>query len=88
MLDGTFALIQARIEARPHEIMPASRLPSQFAILEPLQNDERGMCVDIRWAPGEIVSQIETELHDHFERGQPVRIGLHLTPLMSEVFII
>lgn len=68
MLNGTLALIRSRIEARPHEFMPASLLASQFAILEPLQSDERGMCVDIRLTPGEIVDQIETELGDEVER--------------------
>ncbi len=64
MLDGTFALIQSRLEARPHNFMPLSLLASQFATLEPLHSDERGVCVDITLTPEEILSQIETELRD------------------------
>jgi gluconokinase len=67
MLEGTVALIRSRIEARPHDFMPASLLASQFAVLEPLQSDERGMCVDINFSPKEIVDQIEVELSDGAE---------------------
>ena len=68
VLEGTYALIHARIEARPHEFMPTSLLASQFAILEPLQSDEHGMSVDIQSTPQEIVDQIEAALGDGVER--------------------
>jgi gluconokinase len=42
--------------------MPPSLLDSQFASLEPLEADERGMRIDITSDPDEIVSQIEAEL--------------------------
>jgi carbohydrate kinase (thermoresistant glucokinase family) len=69
MLDGAFDLIQARLEARPHDFMPISLLASQFATLEPLQRDERGVRVDISLTPDEIVSQLETEWRIYPESG-------------------
>jgi gluconokinase len=42
--------------------MPPSLLDSQFASLEPLEADERGMRIDITSVPDEIVSHIEAEL--------------------------
>lgn len=69
MLDGTFELIKARLEARPHDFMPISLLASQFATLEPLQHDERGVCVDISLTPEEIVNQIAKESRRSLEGG-------------------
>jgi gluconokinase len=69
MLDGTFALIQSRLEARPHQFMPLSLLASQFATLEPLEEDERGMSVDVTLSPGVIVDQITLGLRSVRERG-------------------
>jgi gluconokinase len=57
-LSGTRDQIETRIEDRHHEFMPASLLESQFAILEPLQPDERGMRVDITMDGDEIVSLV------------------------------
>jgi carbohydrate kinase (thermoresistant glucokinase family) len=67
MLSGSMALIRSRLEARPHAFMPVSLLASQFATLEPLEDDERGMTVEVTSSPDEIVAQITTELH-HLER--------------------
>ena len=61
-LDGTFEVVQARIEARHHDFMPSSLLASQFETLESLDDDERGMRVDIEMNPDAIVSKIEVEL--------------------------
>jgi carbohydrate kinase (thermoresistant glucokinase family) len=69
MLDGTFTLIQSRLEARPHDFMPLSLLASQFATLEPLEEDERGMSVDVTASPGVIVDQIALGLRSVRERG-------------------
>jgi gluconokinase len=55
-------MVQARIDARNHEFMPSSLLASQFEILEPLNDDERGMRVDIGLNPDEIVRVITDEL--------------------------
>jgi gluconokinase len=61
-LDGSFEMVQARIDARNHEFMPSSLLASQFEILEPLNDDERGMRVDIGPNPDEIVRVVTDEL--------------------------
>lgn len=66
-LDGTPAVVRARIEARRHEIMSGSLLHSQFAILEPLDDDERGMRVDIRFRPEVIINDIVAELSESDE---------------------
>lgn len=41
------ALIRTRLLARKHHFMPASLLASQLATLDPLQDDERGLTLDI-----------------------------------------
>ena len=46
-LQGTRELLDARMKARPGHFMPASLLDSQLATLEPLQDDETGVVVDI-----------------------------------------
>lgn len=61
-LDGSPEVIRARIEARRQEIISGSLLASQFAILEPLQEDERGMRVNIQSSPGEIVNDVVAEV--------------------------
>lgn len=58
MLSGSEALIASRVASRHHAYMPASLLLSQFAILEPLDDDERGIDVDASRAPDEIVDQV------------------------------
>lgn len=61
-LDGPFEVVNNRMVARKHEFMPPSLLSSQFASLEPLESDERGIMADIQMNPEEIVSDIEAEL--------------------------
>lgn len=61
-LDGPFEVVNKRMIARKHEFMPPSLLISQFASLEPLESDERGIMADIQMNPEEIVSYIEAEL--------------------------
>jgi gluconokinase len=46
-LSGTPQTIAARQASRPGHFMPASLLASQFATLEPLQSDERGITIDV-----------------------------------------
>lgn len=46
-LDGSRALIAARMAAREGHYMPLSLLDSQLATLEPLQEDETGVRLDI-----------------------------------------
>src|SRR3954464_5439843 len=46
-LAGTPEVIGKRQAARPGHFMPASLLASQFATLEPLEPDERGIAIDV-----------------------------------------
>jgi gluconokinase len=53
--EGPMELVAARISEREHEYMPPELLQSQYDILEPLAADERGVAVDIRWSPDQII---------------------------------
>jgi len=46
-LDGSPELITARVRSREGSFMPASLVSSQFAALEPLGSDERGVRLDV-----------------------------------------
>ncbi len=46
-LTGSRELLASRLAGRKHEYMPSSLLDSQLAILEPLEQDERGFEVSI-----------------------------------------
>ena len=46
-LAGDRAVIARRQASRPGHFMPASLLDSQFATLEPLDADERGVAIDV-----------------------------------------
>jgi gluconokinase len=46
-LDGLPEVVARRVEGRPGHFMPASLVESQFATLEPLAADERGITVDL-----------------------------------------
>jgi gluconokinase len=48
-------LIKDRLDHRAGHYMPPSLLPSQLAILEPLQADEPGVTVSVAGSPEEIV---------------------------------
>ncbi|MBC7463155.1 MAG: gluconokinase [Actinobacteria bacterium] len=50
-LDGTRSQIQSQISTRDHEFMPSSLLDSQFADLEVLQADERGLRIELGGSP-------------------------------------
>jgi gluconokinase len=47
LLSGTPEVIGKRQASRPGHFMPASLLASQFATLEPLAPDERGIAIDV-----------------------------------------
>lgn len=53
-LHGPAELIEARMKARDH-FMPPSLLTSQFATLEELQEDERGVVLDLALTPEQLV---------------------------------
>lgn len=55
---GPIELVAERVGARSHEFMPPALLQSQYDILEPLADDERGVRISIQNAPDEIVDQV------------------------------
>lgn len=57
-LSGSEALLADRMAHRAGHFMPTSLLPSQFATLEPLEEDELGFAVDVTPGVDEIVRQI------------------------------
>lgn len=57
-LNGSRELIAERMLARVNHYMPLSLLDSQCAALEPLQQDEAGVVLDIREEPARLVEQI------------------------------
>ncbi|WP_229261494.1 gluconokinase [Duganella margarita] len=57
-LAGPRELIASRMAARKDHYMPTTLLDSQLAALEPLQDDEAGLVLDIGKAPAELVQQI------------------------------
>ncbi|MDH6136507.1 gluconokinase [Kitasatospora sp. MAA4] len=56
-LSGGHGLVEHRIAARTGHFMPASLLDSQYALLEPLQPDERGAVLDVGPAPHQLVEK-------------------------------
>jgi len=54
-LTGSRAVLGSRIGSRTGHFMPASLLISQLEALEPLQEDEDGVVVDVDASPEEIV---------------------------------
>lgn len=56
-LEGSYEVIARRQASRPGHFMPASLLASQFATLEPLEADERGVVIDVDQSVDEIVQQ-------------------------------
>jgi gluconokinase len=57
-LHGPRDLIAQRMSARQDHYMPPVLLDSQLALLEPLEQDELGIHLDIRHAPHQLVQQI------------------------------
>jgi gluconokinase len=56
-LSGDRALIEERMSRRTGHFMPTTLLDSQFATLQPLQEDEPGVVVDVAGSPEEITSR-------------------------------
>ena len=57
-LRGSSELIAIRMGARDHEYMPATLLGSQLAALEPLEDDEHGIVIDVTATPDDLADQI------------------------------
>ena len=56
-LAGDRALIEDRMSHRQGHFMPTALLDSQFATLQPLQEDEAGVAVDVSGSPEEITAR-------------------------------
>jgi len=63
-LHGSREVIARRQSSRPGHFMPASLLTSQFATLEPLAPDERGLVIDIDQDIDSIVQQYVNHLNE------------------------
>ncbi len=63
-LAGDQALIEGRMAQRRGHFMPTALLDSQFATLQPLEEDEAGVAVDVSGGPEEIADRAVTALHD------------------------
>ncbi|MGW2560189.1 gluconokinase [Streptomyces sp. NPDC001514] len=61
-LTGDRALIEQRMTERKGHFMPTALLDSQFATLQPLQEDEPGVAVDVTGSPEEITERAVTAL--------------------------
>jgi carbohydrate kinase (thermoresistant glucokinase family) len=61
-LAGAEATIAGRLAHRGGHFMPPSLLGSQFATLEPLQPDERGVVVDVRAPVDEVIDRAYDDL--------------------------
>lgn len=64
-LHGSREVIARRQASRPGHFMPASLLRSQFATLEPLAPDERGLMIDIDQDVDSIVQHYIDHRNDH-----------------------
>jgi len=62
-LSGSPEVIAARQASRPGHFMPASLMASQFATLEPLAPDERGMTLDVTHDIDSIVESYLVQAH-------------------------
>ncbi|WP_406214713.1 gluconokinase [Streptomyces canus] len=56
-LAGDRSLIEDRMSHRQGHFMPTALLDSQFATLQPLQEDEAGVAVDVSGSPEEIAGR-------------------------------
>ncbi len=67
-LRGTPALLEARLEGRTNHFMPRSLLSSQLADLEPLDDDEPGVTVDVDADVARIVDEVVDALTSSRDR--------------------
>lgn len=58
-LTGSYALLRERIQGRAGHFMKPTMLDGQLDTLEPLEDDEAGVTVDVSPRPAEIVDEIQ-----------------------------
>ncbi|MEU9981444.1 gluconokinase [Streptomyces sp. NPDC050856] len=68
-LTGERGLIEERMAARTGHFMPTALLDSQFATLQPLEDDETGVAVDVSGGPEEIADRAVAALRRLATRG-------------------
>lgn len=56
-LDGAFDAVYEHMKARQNHFMPVSLLKSQYADLQPLEADERGVVIDVNQPVEDVVNQ-------------------------------
>jgi gluconokinase len=64
-LDGPPAIIRERMIRRKGHFMPASLLDSQEAVLEPLEEDESGVVLDLSRPPDDLVAEAVAWIRAH-----------------------
>jgi gluconokinase len=69
-LTGDRQLVEQRMANRQGHFMPTALLDSQFATLQPLQPDERGVAVDVSGSPEEITARAVAAL-DGLDNSSP-----------------
>ncbi|WP_261610624.1 gluconokinase, GntK/IdnK-type [Paenarthrobacter aurescens] len=80
-LHGTRELLNARMNARPGHFMPASLLDSQLATLEPLEDNEAGVVVNIAQSVEDIVNEVTSALSGMVEvPAGPFSVDLKAAP--------
>lgn len=61
-LEGSRSLVSDRLSRRLDHFMPETLLGSQYATLEPLEDDERGIVISVDRSPRELARQIVRQL--------------------------
>jgi gluconokinase len=61
-LDGPLDVVRGRVLSRHHEFMSPTLLLSQYATLEPLEPDERGLRVDATLSVDDVIDLVERVL--------------------------
>jgi gluconokinase len=65
-LDAPFDVLQDRMQHRTKHFMPAALLQSQFATLEPLDDDESGAVIDVSPPLDEVVEEAVNAVRTHY----------------------
>lgn len=68
MLEAPAQVLESRLARRSGHFMPAALLPSQLAILEPLEPDENGVTLDATEAPEQVAASVLRRLRSADDR--------------------
>jgi gluconokinase len=64
-LSAPFEVLEERMRRRAGHFMPPSLLQSQFSVLEPLGDDERGAVVDVTGPPAAVIATAAEFIRGH-----------------------